>query len=58
MNGHLLYYPEAKGDVVRLKDACTKTYRCIGFSTNGVLKKAIDQPKNWFPSHNSLYLLG
>lgn len=57
-DGALLYYPAAKGNVEKLKDACNKSYHCVGFSTSGILKRSVDQPSSWRYSGDSMYLLG
>lgn len=35
-----------------------KTYHCVGFTTDGVLRKEIDQPYAWRGAGHSLYVLG
>ena len=41
----LVYYPEAKGNVAMLTEACRKSYHFLGFTTDGALRSSIDVRK-------------
>lgn len=51
----LVYYPEAKGNVALLKEACRKSYHCLGFTTDGALRSSIDVRKWKDDSSVTLY---
>ncbi|XP_019848846.1 PREDICTED: uncharacterized protein LOC100639897 isoform X1 [Amphimedon queenslandica] len=54
-NGDLLYVPNANKDPSILTKACRMTYRCVGFSTNGLLKKSMKGENKWKESQYDLY---
>ena len=54
----LVYYPEAKGNVAMLKEACRKSYHCLGFTTDGALRSSIDVRKWKDDSSVTLYARG
>ena len=35
-----------------------ESYHCMGFNTNGLLKKIIRQPSKWKSSSGTLHVLG
>ena len=56
--GELLYVADANGDINKLTRACQATYRCIGFSTDGIFKKSVEEMRKWKQSILDIYLLG
>ena len=56
--GDIAYYPDAKGNFIKLKKACEETYHCMGFSMNGELKGMIRPIGQWMNDHTDFYVIG
>ena len=54
----LVYYPEAKGNVAMLKEACRKSYHCLGFTTDLMVPlEVVLMLENGKMTHQSHFML-